>query len=75
MPSDRRYCSRRLIARGHAVPSQGGVHVLVREAGRDPHRPGQEAPAFLASFVSPRYFYKFHSFTLECAALPGTWTA
>lgn len=33
----------------------------------------QEAPAFLASFVIAELFYKFHSFTLECAAFLVTW--
>jgi hypothetical protein len=33
----------------------------------------QEAPAFLASFVIAEVFYKFHSFTLECAAFLVTW--
>jgi len=33
----------------------------------------QEAPAFLASFVIAEVFYKFHSFTLECAAFLATW--
>ena len=35
----------------------------------------QEAPAFLASFVIAEVFYKFHSFTLECAAFLVTWFA
>jgi hypothetical protein len=33
----------------------------------------QEAPAFLISFVIAEVFYKFHSFTLECAAFLVTW--
>lgn len=33
----------------------------------------QEAPAFLVSFVIAEVFYKFHSFTLECAAFLVTW--
>ena len=33
----------------------------------------QEAPAFAASFVIAEVFYKFHSFTLECAAFLVTW--
>jgi hypothetical protein len=33
----------------------------------------QEAPAFAASFVIAEVFYKFHSFTLECAAFRVTW--
>ena len=35
----------------------------------------QEAPALLASFVIAEVFYKFHSFTLECAAFLVTWYA
>lgn len=35
----------------------------------------REAPAFLASFVIAELFYKFHSFTLECAAFLATWYA
>ncbi|HKZ03919.1 MAG TPA: hypothetical protein VJU81_00490 [Methylomirabilota bacterium] len=33
----------------------------------------QEAPAFLLSVVIAEVFYKFHSFTLECAAFLATW--
>jgi len=33
----------------------------------------QEAPALVASFVIAEVFYKFHSFTLECAAFLVTW--
>lgn len=32
-----------------------------------------QAPALLASFVIAEYFYKFHSFTLECLAFLATW--
>jgi len=35
----------------------------------------QEAPAFLAAFVIAEVFYKFRSFTLECAAFLITWYA
>jgi hypothetical protein len=28
---------------------------------------------FLVSFVIAEFFYKFHSFTLECAAFLATW--
>jgi hypothetical protein len=32
-----------------------------------------ELPAFGASLLTADYFYKFHSFTLECLAFLGTW--
>jgi len=32
-----------------------------------------QAPALAASFVVAELFYKFHSFTLECAAFLATW--
>ena len=35
----------------------------------------QEAPAFLIAFLLAEFFYKFHSFTLECAAFLATWYA
>jgi hypothetical protein len=35
----------------------------------------QEAPALLGAFVIAEVFYKFHSFTLECAAFLVTWYA
>ena len=34
-----------------------------------------EAPALGASLVLAELFYKFHSFTLECAAFLATWCA
>lgn len=33
----------------------------------------RELPAGLAAWVVAELFYKFHSFTLECAAFLGTW--
>ena len=40
--------------------------------------PGQilltiQAPAFLGSFLIAEFFYKFHSFALECLAFLATW--
>jgi hypothetical protein len=35
----------------------------------------QEAPALVGAFVIAEVFYKFHSFTLECAAFLVTWYA
>ena len=35
----------------------------------------QEAPALVAAFVIAEVFYKFRSFTLECAAFLVTWYA
>ena len=32
-----------------------------------------QAPALLASFVIAELFYKWHSFTLECAGFLATW--
>jgi hypothetical protein len=34
-----------------------------------------EAPAFGAAFLIAELYYKFHSFTLECAAFLATWYA
>ncbi|KAA2211249.1 hypothetical protein [Teichococcus oryzae] len=33
----------------------------------------RQLPVFLAAFVIAEMFYKFHSFTLECAAFLVTW--
>jgi len=33
----------------------------------------RQLPVFLVSFVIAEFFYKFHSFTLECAAFLATW--
>jgi hypothetical protein len=33
----------------------------------------EQAPVFGVSLVIAELFYKFHSFTLECAAFLGTW--
>lgn len=35
----------------------------------------REAAALVASFAIAEFFYKFHSFTLECLAFLGTWAA
>jgi hypothetical protein len=35
----------------------------------------KEMPALLIAFVIAELFYKFHSFTLECAAFLVTWLA
>ena len=35
----------------------------------------QEAPAFFFAFLIAEFFYKFHSFTLVCAAFLATWYA
>jgi hypothetical protein len=35
----------------------------------------QQLGVLLASFVIAELFYKFHSFTLECAAFLATWYA
>lgn len=32
-----------------------------------------QGPAFLAAFLIAEFFYKFHSFTLECLAFLATW--
>jgi hypothetical protein len=32
-----------------------------------------QAPSFLLSFGIAEFFYKFHSFTLECLAFLATW--
>jgi hypothetical protein len=33
----------------------------------------QQAPVLVLSLMIAELFYKFHSFTLECAAFLGTW--
>jgi hypothetical protein len=33
----------------------------------------QEAVPFVVAFVVAEFFYKFHSFTLECLAFLATW--
>jgi hypothetical protein len=33
----------------------------------------EQAPALAIAWVCAELFYKFHSFTLECAAFLGTW--
>jgi hypothetical protein len=33
----------------------------------------RQLPAFAVSFLIAEYFYKFHSFALECAAFLLTW--
>lgn len=33
----------------------------------------EEAPALVCSWLIAEWFYKFHSFTLECAAFLMTW--
>lgn len=35
----------------------------------------REAPAFVVSLLIAEWFYKFHSFTLECVAFVVTWCA
>ena len=34
-----------------------------------------EAPSCALAFVTAEWFYKFHSFTLECACFLATWFA
>jgi hypothetical protein len=50
------------------------MHSYVRTVG-GPTFLAREAPAFGASFLIAELFYKFHSFTLECAAFLATWYA
>ena len=50
------------------------MYSYVKQAGL-PAFLSREAPAFLVSFVIAEVFYKFHSFTLECAAFLATWYA
>lgn len=33
----------------------------------------EQTPAILTAWLITETFYKFHSFTLECAAFLGTW--
>jgi hypothetical protein len=35
----------------------------------------RQLPALMTAFVLAEIFYKFHSFTLECAAFLATWFA
>jgi hypothetical protein len=50
------------------------MYTYVKQAGL-PTFVAQEAPAFLVAFVVAELFYKFHSFSLECAAFLATWYA
>jgi len=50
------------------------MYSYVKQAGI-PTVLAQEAPALVAAFVIAEVFYKFHSFTLECAAFLVTWYA
>ena len=48
------------------------MYSLVRHLGfRDTLK--REAPAGVIAIVIAELLYKFHSFTLECAAFLGTW--
>lgn len=33
----------------------------------------EQGPTFLLAFLIAEFFYKFHSFTLECLAFLATW--
>ena len=48
------------------------MYTLMRQVGT---REGLliEAPSLIVAMVMAELFYKFHSFTLECAAFLGTW--
>jgi len=35
----------------------------------------EQAPALLVAWICAELFYRFHSFTLECAAFLATWFA
>jgi hypothetical protein len=35
----------------------------------------EQVPAMSAAWLLAEFFYKFHSFTLECAAFLATWAA
>lgn len=48
------------------------MYSYVKQAGI-PTVLAQEAPAFAVAFVIAEVLYKFHSFTLECAAFLVTW--
>ncbi len=37
------------------------------------HLATEQLPALLAAWLVAEFFYKFHSFTLECAAFLATW--
>jgi hypothetical protein len=50
------------------------VYSLVRQLGSREVL-ATEAPAFAGALVFAEVFYKFHSFTLECAAFLVTWLA
>ena len=56
----------------YSIPRRQFLYSYVKQAGI-PTVLAQEAPAFVASFVIAEMFYKFHSFTLECAAFLVTW--
>ena len=50
------------------------MYALVRRLD-SPLVAAREAATFAAALVLAEVFYKFHSFTLECAAFLATWMA
>lgn len=50
------------------------MHTLIRHEALRAALPA-EAAAMFVSLVAAEFFYKFHSFTLECAAFLATWYA
>lgn len=48
------------------------MYTLIRQAGLRQSLV-HEAPSLTASMIVAELFYKFHSFTLECAAFLATW--
>ena len=52
--------------------TRGIMHTLVRQVGLGGALRA-EAPALAGAWVIAEMFYKFHSFTLECAGFLATW--
>jgi hypothetical protein len=50
------------------------MHTLIRMVGVR-QAVSREAPSLVPSIFIAEAFYKFHSFTLECAAFLATWYA
>jgi hypothetical protein len=50
------------------------MHNMIRSYGVLPTL-RREVPAAIPAWIIAEFFYKFHSFTLECAAFLATWYA
>jgi len=63
-----------VTASAASIDKEATMYTLVRAASRK-QLVWQQLPVLSASLVVAEAFYKFHSFTLECAAFLATWYA